>query len=306
MITRLRRSETLFIFFKNFLLTILAFSIPISIQFGYIMPDFQPHLLIMPIVFSLLIASLIGWTGILRMKLERSNQVKNEFISSVSHELRTPLTVINGFSRILSVSSDLPSDKQEYANKIYHSGEYLLDIINDLLDMSRIESGKVQLEIGALLVKDEYQMVLPMLNTQAEEHGINIHIEPYNENLQILADKGRVQQVLTNLISNAIKYGNDNSSIHIQTELKDRMVRTTVVDQGPGISEENLSLLFIPFNRINANQSGVKGTGIGLALSKRLVELMEGQIGASCVVNKGCKFWFELPLNETNINEQSL
>lgn len=299
MITRLKTSDLIRVFIKNFLLTIAAFSVPIGIQFGYILDDFEPHLLAMPMVFSILVASIMGWNSILRLRLVRSSQVKSEFISGVSHELRTPLTVINGFSRLLSVADDIPKDKREYANRIYHSGEYLLGIINDLLDMSRIESGKMLVNIDKLVLDKEYQIILPMLQSQADEHGIKIVLQPFSQNLNILADKGRLQQVLINLISNAIKYGNDNVNIEIKTETIEHKVRISVIDQGQGLSKEKISQLFIAFNRVGADQNAIKGTGIGLALSKRLIEMMDGTIGVSCRIGEGCQFWFELPISNS-------
>lgn len=296
MITPLNKSVIVRIFLKNFLLTLLAFTIPISIQFNHFISDFEITFLIIPILFAIFVAILVAWNGILRKKLEYNNQLKNEFISNVSHELRNPLSVINGYAGLISNTASLSKEKErDHAIKISHAVEHLLNIINDLQDISRIESGKMDVSIKKLNLNDEIQKILPMLQIQANEYSIEIKLLPFNNKLEILADSSRMQQIFINLVSNAIKYGNDNTHVDIQIEENDNFVCITVIDQGQGISKDKLSQMFIPFNRLGAEKTSVKGTGIGLALSKRLIEIMDGKIGVSSVVGKGTRFWFQLP-----------
>ncbi|MBD3610446.1 MAG: ATP-binding protein [Gammaproteobacteria bacterium] len=125
---------------------------------------------------------------------------------------------------------------------------------------------------------------------------MQIKLQPSKPEIKIIADPGRVQQILINLINNAIKYGYANTTIHIQTIIVDKHVRISVKDQGPGLTSQQQSELFIPFNRLGADHSEIKGTGIGLALSKQLVELMAGKVGVDCQLDQGCTFWFTLPL----------
>jgi len=283
-------------FFKSFLLTLAAFSVPITIQYGYIVGEFQPAHLLAPGAFALCMAGILGWNAILRAKLERSNGIKNEFISGVSHELRTPLTVIIGHSRLLSASEALATDEREQAASIFRSGEYLLRIVNDLLDMAHIESGRMVFDIGQPPLHEAYGRSTALLSHEAKKRAIRFAIEPFDESLKVSADPLRLQQILVNLLSNAIKFGDADSAVRIITEPKEGSVRVSIADQGPGMSCVQMEQLFEPFYRAVADPNKFRGTGIGLAISKHLVESMGGKIGAACAEGQGCRFWYELPL----------
>ena len=301
MIKPLNKSVIIRIFLKSFLLTILAFAIIVSIQFIYFKSDIGKHFLVVPIIFGTFLGSIMGWNSVLRKKLEYNNQLKNKFISCVSHELRNPLMVVKGYAELILDTENRPKEtEQQCANEIRNAVEHVLNIIKDLEDISRIESGKMDVSIKKLNLNDELQKILPMLQIQANKHSIEINQLPFNHELEILADSIRMQQVLINLTSNAIKYGNDNTHVDIQIEENDNFVCISIIDQGKGLSEDKLSQMFIPFNRLGAEKTSVKGTGIGLALSKRLIEIMDGKIGVSSEVGKGTRFWFEIPKAKKN------
>lgn len=297
MLAKIKHSREIQKFLKSYFLTLLAFSIPITIQFMYIYgetPD--PKLMIMPIIVSNIIGVLLGWNSVLQYRLKLQSKAKNDLISSISHEIRNPLTVIKGYSSILLNSQDLSDNDRNYIENVYKSGEHILGIISDLLDISHIESGKIQVQIMENLLTDTYEAAVSSFTEQLKEKGMEIEVLPFDRNIRVLADSTRLHQILVNFISNAIKYGNENSQIKIRTETTDDTVKISVVDNGPGIEEDKLSQLFIPFNRLGAENTAIKGNGIGLALCKRLVEVQNGKIGVNSVVDKGCEFWFELPV----------
>ncbi len=283
------------IFVKYFFITLGAFAIAIITQFGFILDDYKPYVMAMPIVFGLVMSLIIGWNAVLRTRLQKSDHAKSELISGVSHELRTPLTVINGFSRLLSMDDSLSSEQRDYADKIYQSGEHLLHIIDDLLDLSHIESGKLRMHIEPVKLADEYAALMPMLRPGAEKANIELRLAAFDHELRIAADRTRLHQVVMNLVSNAIKYGSKSSHVDITTQVINHRVRISVIDHGPGIPADKIEQLFIPFNRLNLDNKSISGTGIGLSISKRLIEMMHGNIGADCQAGKGCCFWFDLP-----------
>ena len=226
---------------------------------------------------------------------ERANLAKSEFLSRMSHELRTPLNAILGFGQLLE-RAKLPGVQADNVQEVLHAGRHLLDLINEVLDLARIESGKftVNLESVALLplVTDCINLMQPM----AENSGIELIEVIQSGNWQVSADPMRLRQVLLNLLSNAIKYNHKKGSVSVTYLSNDDVVTIRVKDTGPGLTAEQQARLFVPFERLDADNTQVEGTGIGLALSKRLMELMNGKIGVDSTPGAGSTFWVSLPL----------
>jgi len=225
---------------------------------------------------------------------ERANAAKSEFMSRMSHELRTPLNSVLGFAQILEMELQSP-DELEMVGFIHHSGKYLLELINEVLDISRIESGHVSVLIEPIILQDLEKECIELVKPQANELGVTIFSQSRYD-FQVLGDQQRLKQVMLNLLSNAIKYNRSNGSVTIECTPKPRsMVRLSVRDTGPGISPDLISRLFTPFDRLDAETSGIEGTGLGLALSKGLMEAIGGTIGVDSEVGRGSTFWIELP-----------
>ncbi len=225
---------------------------------------------------------------------ERANAAKSEFMSRMSHELRTPLNSVLGFAQILEM--ELKShDELEMVGFIHSSGRYLLELINEVLDISRIESGHITVMIEPIILQDLEAECIQLVTPQANERGITIFSQS-DYDLQVLGDQQRLKQVILNLLSNAIKYNEPHGSVTITCNPKPRsMIRLSVRDTGPGIDPDLLSRLFTPFDRLDAETSGIEGTGLGLALSKGLIEAIGGTIGVDSTVGEGSTFWIELP-----------
>ena len=228
---------------------------------------------------------------------EKANRAKSEFLSRMSHELRTPLNAILGFAQLLEMSA-LDRDKREAVAQILKAGQHLLGLINEVLEISRIEAGRLSLSPEPVLISAAIQDVLDLLTPMAVRRNILLHDQGGKERRRyVMADQQRLKQVLLNLISNAIKYNSDDGSVTITSEEIDgSRLKIKVRDTGPGIKPESLSKLFTPFERLGAEQTGVEGTGLGLALSKRLIEMMGGSIGVENNPDRGATFWMELPL----------
>ena len=224
---------------------------------------------------------------------ERANFAKSEFMSRMSHELRTPLNSVLGFAQILEMELTSP-DELEMVGYIHNSGKYILDLINEVLDISRIESGHITVMIEPIAMKDLESECIEIVKPQANDLGIKIvSNDPYD--FHVLADQQRLKQVLLNLLSNAVKYNRANGTVTLTCEQRDGRVRLSVADTGPGIKPELRSRLFTPFDRLDAESTGVEGTGLGLALSKGLTEAIGGTIGVDSTVGEGSTFWIELP-----------
>jgi PAS domain S-box-containing protein len=228
---------------------------------------------------------------------EKANRAKSEFLSRMSHELRTPLNAILGFAQLLEMSP-LDRDKREAVGQILKAGQHLLGLINEVLEISKIEAGRLSLSPEPVLISSAIQETLDLLTPMAVRRNIMLRDEVGKDRRRyVMADQQRLKQVLLNLISNAIKYNGDEGTVTIAAEEMDgTRLRVKVRDTGPGVKVENQAKLFIPFERLGAEQTGVEGTGLGLALSKRLLEMMGGSIGVQNNPDRGATFWMELPL----------
>ena len=223
---------------------------------------------------------------------ERASKAKDEFLSRVSHELRTPMNAILGFAQLLDMD-DLTPDQRSNMSRILKAGKHLLGLLNEILDISRIESGRIAIELEPVdpadLMKSAIDLVQPLL----AERGITLRTAE-TPNLRVLADRQKLTQVFLNLLSNAVKYNRENGQIVLGYECINGDLRIRVTDTGNGISDELLKKLFQPFERLGAERTSVPGTGLGLALSKRLVELMRGSIGVESQPGSGSTFWIQL------------
>ncbi|MDB5969337.1 MAG: sensor hybrid histidine kinase [Hydrocarboniphaga sp.] len=229
---------------------------------------------------------------------EKANLAKSDFLSSMSHELRTPLSAILGFAQLMDSGTPTPTVSQKRSiDQILKAGWYLLELINEILDLSVIESGKLSLSMEAISLPEVMQECRALIEAQAQRHAISITFPEFQNRYFVKADRTRIKQVLINLLSNAIKYNNVGGTVAVYclTSTPGR-IRICVEDAGVGLAPDQLAQLFQPFNRLGQEASIEEGTGIGLVVCKRLVELMGGVIGVKSTVGKGSVFWFELNL----------
>jgi PAS domain S-box-containing protein len=231
-----------------------------------------------------------------RSMAEKANVAKSDFLSSMSHELRTPLNTILGFAQLMEAGSPPPTDVQsKRLGQIIKSGWYLLELINEILNLSAIESGKLLLSQESVLLIDVILECKAMIEPQAEQRGIKL-IFPSNHNkLLAYVDRIRLKQVLLNLLSNALKYNQPHGTVEVKcTATSLGLVRISIKDSGIGLPPEQLAQLFQPFNRLGQEVGDEEGTGLGLVVSKQLIELMGGAIGVESTVGEGSEFWIEL------------
>ncbi|MFZ2655516.1 MAG: PAS domain S-box protein [Victivallales bacterium] len=228
---------------------------------------------------------------------EKANLAKSDFLSSMSHELRSPLNAILGFAQLMdSSASPLPTNSQkENIGQILQAGWHLLKLINEILDLAVIESGKVSLSPESVSLAEVMSECQNMMEAQAQQRGIRLSFPRFDKPFFVKADRTRLKQIIINLLSNAIKYNRDDGAVVVDcTANASNRVRISVSDTGAGLSPEKLAQLFQPFNRLGQEAGGVAGTGIGLVVTKRLAELMDGVLGVESKVGEGSVFWCEL------------
>ena len=231
-----------------------------------------------------------------RAAAEKANLTKSDFLSSMSHELRSPLNAILGFAQLMNSDSPPPTPSQTASiDQILNAGWYLLELINEILDLAQIESGKLALSREPTSLADVMLECQAMIEPQGEKRGIRMTFPHSGTPYFVDADRTRLKQVLINLLSNAIKYNQPNGTVVVDCRMNTpERVRVSIADSGAGLPPELLQQLFQPFNRLGRERSTEEGTGIGLVMSKRLVEMMGGIIGVDSTVGMGSVFWFEL------------
>ncbi|HSN68066.1 MAG TPA: PAS domain-containing sensor histidine kinase, partial [Thermoanaerobaculia bacterium] len=229
---------------------------------------------------------------------EKANLAKSEFLSSMSHELRSPLNAILGFAQLMESEAPPPTPGQgESIIQILNAGWYLLELINEILDLATIESGKLSMSVEPVSLNDLLVECQMMIEPLAQKRGLTMKFSPSESPFTVNADRTRIKQVLINLLSNALKYNREAGSVVVECSAvpSSGRVRITIADTGAGLPPEKIEQLFQPFNRLGQEANGEEGTGIGLVVSKRLVELMDGAIGVESTVGTGSVFWIELP-----------
>ena len=235
-----------------------------------------------------------------KKQADQENQAKSIFLSNMSHELRTPLNAILGFAQVLT-SEILPStaqEKKKFASHIVDAGKHLLTLINEVLDLAKVEAGALSLSLETVALADVFLECRALVEPLAQKRGIALRF-PDQPEQHVLADRTRLKQVLVNLLSNAIKYNREHGAVTLECQsLRAGRVRICVRDTGAGLNQAQLEAIFQSFNRLGREGSNEEGTGLGLALSKRLVEAMQAEIGVDSMVGVGSTFWIEFALRE--------
>lgn len=231
-----------------------------------------------------------------REEAERANKTKSEFISKMSHELRTPLNAILGFSQVLQLEY-ITSDQKQMVDEILQAGNHLLSLIEDILDLSRLEAGKLLVEIKPVSLLHNIKRALQYVYGMADRYQVTV-VNNCDVDAMVMADSTRLNQILINLFSNAIKYNRKGGDVVVDVNRKaPGCIRVNVTDTGIGISNDKLEKLFTPFERLGVDKTRIEGLGIGLAYSKELAELMNMEIGVISTKGEGSTFWIDIPVS---------
>jgi PAS domain S-box-containing protein len=241
-----------------------------------------------------------------RDEAEHANRAKSHFLSRTSHELRTPLNAVLGFAQLLEMNNRLGSDDQESVEEILKAGRYLLELINEILDISGIDSGQMALSLTSVSVKELLEEALSLVGASARDCDVELQwtVSP-GCNWHVLADARRLKQVFLNLLSNAVKYNRSTGTVTVECWPRQGIptptLRVCVKDTGFGLSADKIARLFTPFDRLGAELTEVQGTGLGLAYSKRMVTAMGGTLGMESIIGTGSAFWVDLPLVQSSV-----
>ncbi len=230
---------------------------------------------------------------------ELANKAKSSFLDSMSHELRTPLNAVIGFSQLLAMDTDrsLTEKQKEYIGDITRSGELLLQLVSQVLDLSTIESGKLDMDIKNINVDVAVRECLAIINGVAKEKNVTIvNLVIGGEHLDIRTDMVRLKQVMLNLLSNAVKYNKAGGSVTVDAKkIDDDFLRISVTDTGSGLSQNEQERVFDAFDRLGREALSIEGTGIGLTIAQNITEVLGGRIGVTSKLDEGSTFWIDLP-----------
>jgi CheY-like chemotaxis protein/nitrogen-specific signal transduction histidine kinase len=231
-----------------------------------------------------------------RAEADKANRAKSEFLSLMSHDLRTPLNAILGFAQLLE-TEPLTPEQADHVRNILNGGRHLLALVSDVQDITRIEGGQLGLSLEPVAVGAAVRQAVELVGPMAAHRAVVVRVADVADDVAVLADGQRLSQVLLNLLSNAVKYNRAHGRVDVSAEIgPNGRCRIAVSDTGIGIEPEKVARLFQPFERLGAEQTGVEGTGLGLALSRALAAAMRGTISVSSTPGKGSTFWLELPV----------
>lgn len=230
----------------------------------------------------------------------QANRAKSEFLASMSHELRTPLNAIIGFSQLSEFDSSLNKQQKNNSKQIYKAGKHLLNLVDDVLDLTKIEIGKIKLNIQSIVLTDLMDECYELVNPLANEKQIELNLLKNQCECFVKADYTRLKQILLNLLSNAIKYTAESGHVEVTCQSNENNIQVSISDNGSGISKENQEKLFEPFNRLGKEGGNIQGTGIGLVITKKLIDMMGGNLELESDINRGSTFTLILPKEDQN------